>query len=229
MHKLRSGFTLIELLVVIAIIAILAALLFPVFQSAKEAAKRTTCINNMRQISMGMMMYMIDSDDRLPDRRDLKTSLPGGYHPWTGWPGSDPRSGWAMVVLEPYIKNNDIWLCPSSKGTFEGVEQVEQEDGEGHTTHYWMWRFDRTDFPIPLDNLWGKTPEQAVSNLQSVNSPFIGYPDGVSDVEIMVDAYFPDTIPSISSHLIGKAVHSGGRNRSFLDGHARFFKDRRTD
>ncbi len=229
MLRNSRAFTLIELLVVVAIIAILAALLFPVFNSAKESAKRTTCLSNMRQISMGLMMYMIDSDDRLPDRRDLKTSLPGGYRPWTDWPGSDPRAGWAMVVLEPYIKNNQLWLCPSSEGKFRGIDQAEQENFEGDITHYWMWRFDRTDFPTPLDNLWGKTPDQAVRDLQVANNPFIGVPDGIADVEILVDPYFPKTIPVVNDYLKGKAVHTGGRNRAFLDGHVRFFRDRRTD
>lgn len=82
----RCGFTLIELLVVIAIIAILAAILFPVFAQAKEAAKKATCISNLRQLGMSTMLYLGDSDDLLPDRKDLKSSLPGGYRPWTSWP-----------------------------------------------------------------------------------------------------------------------------------------------
>src|ERR1700759_5194353 len=63
---IRKGFTLIELLVVIAIIAILAAILFPVFAQAKEAAKKTTCLSNMKQLTLGVLMYQGDSDDALP-------------------------------------------------------------------------------------------------------------------------------------------------------------------
>lgn len=225
----RKAFTLIELLVVIAIIAILAAILFPVFARAKDAAKKAVCLSNQKQLGLAIQMYMADYDDRLPDRRDLKDSLPGGYRPWTTWPPSDPRSGWAMVVLEPYTKNDEIWMCPSAEGTFQGAVQVEQSTDTGATSNYWMWRFDSTEFPIPLDNLWGKSPEAAVSDLQAANSPFIGYPNGVSDVEIMVDAYFPGTIPSTPSELRGKAVHFGGRNRMFLDTHAKFMRDRRTE
>lgn len=62
----RSGFTLIELLVVIAIIAILAAILFPVFAQAKEAAKKAACLSNMKQQGLGAMMYAGDQDDALP-------------------------------------------------------------------------------------------------------------------------------------------------------------------
>ena len=65
MSKSRA-FTLIELLVVIAIIAILAAILFPVFAQAKEAAKKTQCLSNLKQIGLGATMYATDSDDLLP-------------------------------------------------------------------------------------------------------------------------------------------------------------------
>ena len=62
----RRGFTLIELLVVIAIIAILAAILFPVFARARENARRSSCLSNMKQIGLGMMQYSQDNDERYP-------------------------------------------------------------------------------------------------------------------------------------------------------------------
>ncbi|KXK13467.1 MAG: Competence protein ComGC [Armatimonadetes bacterium OLB18] len=62
----RHAFTLIELLVVIAIIAILAAILFPVFAQAKVSAKRTTNVSNLRQIGMGVVMYVTDNDGATP-------------------------------------------------------------------------------------------------------------------------------------------------------------------
>ena len=62
----RNGFTLIELLVVIAIIAILAAILFPVFAQAREKARQTACLSNMRQLAMAVHMYAADHKDRLP-------------------------------------------------------------------------------------------------------------------------------------------------------------------
>src|SRR5687768_14208579 len=62
----RRGFTLIELLVVIAIIAILAAILFPVFAQAREKARQTSCLSNLKQLSTAMMMYAEDSDGLFP-------------------------------------------------------------------------------------------------------------------------------------------------------------------
>jgi type II secretory pathway pseudopilin PulG len=212
---------------VVAIIAVLAAILFPVFTQAKHAAKKANCLNNMRQVGLALAMYTSDYDDRLPDRRDLKTTTPGGWRPWTSWPPSDPRSAWAAIVLRPYTKNDAIWLCPTRFA--RGAVQVEQHTGDGAMTNYWMWRFDRDTDPVPLDNFWGKSPEQCVGDLVTANDPVIGVPQGVAEVEVMVDPYFPGTIPSTPANLRGLSTHFGGRNRLFLDSHAKFFKDRRTE
>lgn len=228
----QLAFTLIEILVVIVIIAVLVSMLFPVFAQARSKAKQDACLSNLRQIGAAMALYMMDSDECLPDARSLKASLPGGYKPWSSWPTSDPRCGWAAVVLAPYIRSNKIFLCPSVQNTALGnvvqVKQLTSNASDGIETDYWMWRFDRPDDPVPLDDLWGKTEDQSVNDLHIAKNPQAGDPQGVSDVEMAVDPYFPNSIPSVPASLKGKAVHFGGRNRLFLDWHVKFLKDRRT-
>lgn len=227
----RKGFTLLELLVVVAIIALLAAVLFPVFSRAREKGRQTACFSNLRQVGLAFALYTDDSDGLMPDRRDLKKSLPGGYRPWSAWPPSDPRGGWAIIALAPYVRNEAIWSCPSVTGSPIGeAAPVLQETGRpGEVSRYWLWRFDRHEEPVTLDNFWGKTDEQAVADLRQANNPQVGLPEGTADVELAVDPYFPRTIPTVAAELKGRAVHMGGRNRLFLDGHTKYQRDVRTD
>ena len=103
MPKLR-GFTLIELLVVIAIIAILAAILFPVFAQAREAARKTQCLNNVKQLMNGAMMYVQDYDEKYPM--------------WDGGWGQPDGRMWWMAQIQPYVKNYGVYACPSDGRPF---------------------------------------------------------------------------------------------------------------
>ena len=132
----------------------------------------------------------------------------------------------------PYTKNVDIWLCPSGQGVFSKVVEVRQAVSNvpnAKQATYWLWRFDRMDDPVAIDNLWGKTEDQAVADLQAANNPQIGFPQGVSDIEIAVDPYFRRRIPTVDAAIRGRAVHAGGRNRSFLDSHVKWMRDIRTN
>jgi prepilin-type N-terminal cleavage/methylation domain-containing protein/prepilin-type processing-associated H-X9-DG protein len=115
MRKNR-GFTLIELLVVIAIIAILAAILFPVFARAREAARKATCISNLKQIALAAIMYAQDYDEVLPTA--VGDSNDGAAHP------VDPANlnnltgnaidFWQLAdLLLPYVKSVDLFDCPT--------------------------------------------------------------------------------------------------------------------
>jgi len=102
-RKEKHGFTLIELLVVIAIIAILAAILFPVFSRAREQARKTNCLSNLKQLGQGILMYCQDWDETLP------FGVPACSEP-------KHRQWWAQIY--PYTKNASILHCPSSTGAW---------------------------------------------------------------------------------------------------------------
>lgn len=111
----RVAFTLIELLVVIAIIALLAAILFPVFARARENARRASCQSNLKQIGMGMIQYSQDYDERVPDSwygAGNAASTPGGV-----------RYKW-MDVIYPYVKNTQVFTCPSDDKKFTLAEKL---------------------------------------------------------------------------------------------------------
>ena len=103
----RRAFTLIELLVVIAIIAILAAILFPVFAQAREAAKKTQCISNTKQLGLANIMYMGDNSDTMPPYQVFTPS------PWPDITGN-VTLGFAYL-LQPYSKSNLLTFCPTTK------------------------------------------------------------------------------------------------------------------
>lgn len=107
----RRAFTLIELLVVIAIIAILAAILFPVFGRAKESAKKSACISNMRQMGTAFSLYLNDHDGVYPTCDNDKAKI-DGKPPEPETPDADgpPERDW-HIVLQTYIKNFDILRC----------------------------------------------------------------------------------------------------------------------
>ena len=225
----RRGFTLIELLVVIAVIAILAGLLLPALGRAKHKSQGAACLSNLHQLGLGFDLLVSENEDRFPDRRELKTAL--GYQPWTTWPASDPRGGWAGVVMSNYVESDAVWRCPAGESSsVRAAPQCAQASRPGDASSivtYWLWRFDRPDDPVPLDDFWNKTPEQAVLELRAANNPNAGKPDGPADVELVVDPYFPKTVPSLPAELRGRAFHSQGRNSVYLDQHVSFVRDAR--
>lgn len=94
------AFTLIELLVVIAIIAILAAILFPVFARAREAARQASCTSNLKQVGTAVMMYAQDFDELMPFNYMYDSAMTNLW--------------WWQDLCRPYIKNEQVYSCPSA-------------------------------------------------------------------------------------------------------------------
>jgi len=116
----NKAFTLIELLVVIAIIAILAAILFPVFAQAKNSAKKTSSISNMRQVGLASVLYIGDNDDVMPplyyyDANNLSIASTQGFYYWP-------------VLTLPYTKSERIFICPN-----DTADDVLLSDSQGRT------------------------------------------------------------------------------------------------
>lgn len=115
---MRTAFTMVELLVVVAIIAILAALVFPVFTRAKEQAKQTQCMSNLRQIGNAIGLYMADHDDMFPQAVDASDK----YRPeiWNDHPEFQRRIPYMPLmqdILQPYLQSREVFRCPADIGT----------------------------------------------------------------------------------------------------------------
>jgi prepilin-type processing-associated H-X9-DG protein len=134
-------------------------------------------------------------------------------------------------VLSNHLGNDRVWVCPAVNAsplrTALQTLQASRLTDTNAVVSYWLWRFDRPDDPVPLDNFWAKTPEQSLRDLRDANNPTAGRPESLTEVELAVDPYFPNTIPSLPPELKGRAVHSRGHNALMLDGHAEFARDAR--
>ncbi len=212
--RVRKGFTLIELLVVIAIIAILAAILFPVFAKAREKARMTACLSNLKQIGLAFNMYSQDYDDNF-------VGCYTGYPDYT-WPGA----------LYPYVKNTNLFDCPSR------VPDVPWDNDHYLRPPLNVWYCNRA--PAYGFNLsYGQYDDPG--NIMA-NGPGRAWGYGVSRLSAIAypaeciwcaDSRFYDpgtygyTIAdSVVVHVLWESPdprHNDGCNVSFMDGHAKWY------
>jgi len=225
-NQLQAGFTLIELLVVIAIISVLAAILFPVFARARENARRTSCLSNLKQIGLGIMQYTQDYDEKMPPAiwatdsyhgtgyvKQVNSSMPGakfkvGNIAVTGVP-TDNYVTW-MDVIYPYVKSTQVFICPSASD--DGVPSygynalVSGAFTAGVPKGVSLSAIDR--------------PAELIVNLDANNKAtwmyaygkFVCRPDRGADVT------------QTSSWYSVYQRHFDGANYTFADGHAKWYK-----
>lgn len=202
----RTGFTLIELLVVIAIIAILAAILFPVFAKAREKARQSSCLSNVKQIMLGVLSYSQDYDEVLPA---LYRGTAGNFVVWP-------------MQISPYVKNQQIFICPSKR--FDHCS----------TAGAWAYVQWHDNFPISYAwNTWrgGGTPQTGPwVGYVGANGQTLGTIKRPAEVIVLGDSSQCYQMYWTSSNYVDNwnvstaKPHNEGGNFAFVDGHAKWTK-----
>ncbi|HEY3396953.1 MAG TPA: prepilin-type N-terminal cleavage/methylation domain-containing protein [Armatimonadota bacterium] len=192
----RRGFTLIELLVVIAIIAILAAILFPVFARARAKAQQSNCLSNVKQLMLGVTMYLSDYDQTMP----TYDAVSGGN------PGLN-RLALCQAIF-PYVKNGQIYNCPSAKFTRTYTFPPNGTD--------WAYAVNYNNCSEPNGNIKGVSAD-------SVSFPAEFFYLADSSGQISWSIGDPRNGPGCAGNEIVGSWHNEGTNVALLDGHAKWY------
>ncbi len=211
MSKQRA-FTLIELLVVIAIIAILAAILFPVFAQAKKAAKKTSCLSNVKQMNLAILMYCQDYDEMFP--KLVIAPL--------------PNVDTVFQTIQPYMKNEQIGRCPSRGASFVLPDGTQIR---GYWMDFSLWR--NMGFTWITDTDYGVN--EYYINQDPARNRGLGDVQFPAGTTLVYDAYsttvvhdyanpgpFPDPLTGGGGWCVALR-HNGMTNAGLVDGHAKAY------
>ena len=194
MSRKNRGFTLIELLVVIAIIAVLAAILFPVFNMARETGKKGACMSHGRQLGPALTSYMSNWNDTFPVQPEFQNYY--GPGPTSGSNPEDLLSGDLRVLLKPYCPSMLIFNCPSAYGAWGKRYSFSYGKHTGYPS--WMYRCDNR-------------PWDTVGGLEGKRLSEIAMPSRKSSFwDVFI---WPEYVP-----------HLGGINLVYVDSHVRWHK-----
>lgn len=204
-----SAFTLIELLVVIAIIAILAAILFPVFAQARQQARKTACVSNLRQLGNAALLYAQDYDETLFGSHTLDE----GVSLTKGFMDDAAVRNWAKSLFT-YTRNLDVFVCPNTQpytatGTSMGYAEVTVAGG-GNTSY--AGNYILADRPLAAVPAPASIVLLHEFNIYTRSAQMRPYPAGTEFRQF--------------HHGKLENTHTGGANRLFVDGHVRW--DRKT-
>jgi len=245
--KKRTAFTLIELLVVIAIIAILAAILFPVFAQAKAAAKSSSCVSNLKQQTLAVLMYSNDNDDIFPMGSINFNGMYGTYWTGTGFVGWQFPCGNGQLdcntagnSVQPYQKNTAIDLCPAvGSGSYNVYGYpAGQKPGTTYTFNGDIQGYSTTAVANPtltvvmwagvLNNRFeGRvTPAPVLNCGYSQTAPCIYVPNPTGSLQVNGSSDSPAIYDYPGSNYVwpsySKWLHNQGDNMSNTDGHVKF-------
>lgn len=206
------GFTLIELLVVIAIIAILAAILFPVFAKAREKARQASCLSNLKQLGISVIMYAQDYDETYPmSYQDISSGAGSAAQIPLTWPNR----------IQPYIKNTQLYKCPSDSRPanvdFAGCRPILQ-------SYCWNRR-------LGMDLVdWGYYDVVSMGDVVAPAQCAMLWDDSSDWLTMGYGGRFntldsPDWAGDFDPEVL-QGRHNGGDNFMFADGHSKWYRIR---